>query len=86
MLKDFNRTFVLKTEQRAVLDAFIEKKDVFALLPTGFGKSLIYQLPFLHVCIHSLAPVLSFRRITYVRGKSGVIGLSFDTAYSGFDQ
>ena len=29
----------LKDEQRTVLKAFIGGKDVFALLPTGFGKS-----------------------------------------------
>ena len=34
----------LKDEQRTALEAFLSGKDVFALLPTGFGKSLIYQL------------------------------------------
>ncbi len=34
----------LKGEQRTTLKAFLDGKDVFALLPTDFGKSLIYQL------------------------------------------
>uniref|UniRef100_A0A3Q1FAZ7 DNA 3'-5' helicase n=1 Tax=Acanthochromis polyacanthus TaxID=80966 RepID=A0A3Q1FAZ7_9TELE len=34
----------LKQQQEAALKAFLFKKDVFATLPTGFGKSLIYQL------------------------------------------
>ena len=42
----FNK--VLKTEQVTALRAFHDKKDVLCLLPTGFGKSLIFQLtPFL---------------------------------------
>ena len=35
---------VLKDEQMIALKAFIEKQDVFAILSTGYGKSLIYQL------------------------------------------
>ncbi|XP_048007996.1 ATP-dependent DNA helicase Q1-like [Megalobrama amblycephala] len=37
-------TLSLKPQQLTALKAFILKEDVFALLPTGFGKSLIYQL------------------------------------------
>lgn len=33
----------LKKEQEQAVIALLEKKDVFAVLPTGFGKSLIYQ-------------------------------------------
>ena len=33
----------LKKEQEQAVVALLEKKDVFAVLPTGFGKSLIYQ-------------------------------------------
>ena len=33
----------LKKEQEQAVLTLIEKKDVFAILPTGFGKSLIYQ-------------------------------------------
>lgn len=34
--------YVLKEEQRKVINAFIHGDDVFAVLPTGFGKSLCY--------------------------------------------
>uniref|UniRef100_A0A8C6U030 DNA 3'-5' helicase n=1 Tax=Neogobius melanostomus TaxID=47308 RepID=A0A8C6U030_9GOBI len=34
----------LKPQQEAALKAFLLNNDVFATLPTGFGKSLIYQL------------------------------------------
>ena len=34
----------LKVEQREALFAAVSRRDVFAILPTGFGKSLIYQL------------------------------------------
>ena len=34
----------LKTEQRTILDALIKSKDCEAILPTGYGKSLPYQL------------------------------------------
>ena len=38
----------LKNQQREALEAIYEGKDVVCLLPTGYGKSLIYQLaPFL---------------------------------------
>ena len=34
----------LKVEQRKMLNALLEKKDCMAVLPTGFGKSLPYQM------------------------------------------
>ena len=42
--RQLSSAFILKEEQRNVIKAFINRKDVFALLPTGSGKSLIYQL------------------------------------------
>ena len=44
VLNDLENISFLKDEQSVALKAFVEKKDVFAVLPTGFGKSLIYQL------------------------------------------
>lgn len=39
----------LKEEQLAVVVAFLSGRDVFAVLPTGYGKSLIYAcLPFIY--------------------------------------
>ena len=35
---------VLKSEQKEAAESFLDRKDVFCVLPTGFGKSLIYQL------------------------------------------
>ncbi|MET0959615.1 MAG: DEAD/DEAH box helicase, partial [Psychrobacillus psychrotolerans] len=31
--------------QQEIIEQIIEKKDVIAILPTGMGKSLLYQLP-----------------------------------------
>ena len=34
----------LKMEQKVILDALMESKDCVGILPTGYGKSLPYQL------------------------------------------
>ena len=34
---------VLKCEQKEAVSRLLKGKDVLAVLPTGFGKSLIYQ-------------------------------------------
>ena len=39
--------FVLKSEQREALELLLRGRDVFCVLPTGFHKSLIYQM-FVH--------------------------------------
>ena len=36
--------FVLKSEQREALELLLRGKDVFCILPTGFDKSLTYQM------------------------------------------
>lgn len=43
-LQDFPRIPWLKEEQKRCLQSMADKKDVFGILPTGFGKSLIFQL------------------------------------------
>jgi len=35
---------ILKYKQKECIGALLERKDVLGVLPTGFGKSLIYQL------------------------------------------
>ena len=44
VLEDIDSAFILKEEQRKANKAFVDRNYVFAVLPTGFGKSLIYQL------------------------------------------
>ena len=43
-LAQFSSKYVLKQEQRQAVLGLQEQKDVVAVLPTGFGKSLIQQL------------------------------------------
>ena len=38
-LQDLKLSFSLRNEQRTALKSFLEKKDVFRVLPTGYGKS-----------------------------------------------
>lgn len=40
----FNEIFELKPVQEEALLHFVKREDVFAVLPTGCGKSLIFQL------------------------------------------
>ena len=47
-LRDVNlssgREIVLKPEQESPVRALLADRDVMAVLPTGYGKSLIYQM------------------------------------------
>ena len=47
-LRDVNlsrgRETVLKPEQESAVRALLAGRDVMAVLPTGYGKSLIYQM------------------------------------------
>ena len=43
-LEDKGRKITLKDEQRKAVKQLYGKKDLVAVLPTGFGKNLIFQL------------------------------------------
>ena len=43
-LQHFLRISGLKHEQKLCLETVAQKRDVFGILPTGFEKSLIFQL------------------------------------------
>ena len=38
------REYTLKPEQEVAVRALLDGKDVLAVLPTGYGKSVIYQM------------------------------------------
>ena len=59
-MNELDLAFYLKEEQKTALESFLCKKDVFAVLPTGYGKSLIYQL----------APLVAKRMGLVVIGRS----------------
>ena len=44
VLSDFANMEAKREEQRNCLKHLVGRIDVFAILPTGFGKSLIFQL------------------------------------------
>ena len=47
--------YVLKEEQKTVITSFVLGRDVFAVLPTGFGKSLCFAcLPIRMTVYHLL--------------------------------
>ena len=39
-----NERIIIKSEQRDAVIALLNTQDVLAVLPTGFGKSLIFKL------------------------------------------
>lgn len=43
--EQYNINFALKPEQVEILQMLLLKKNVMAVLPTGFGKSLLFLMP-----------------------------------------
>ena len=44
VLSDFLNVEAIREKQRNCLTHLVDRIDVFAILPTGFGKSFIFQL------------------------------------------
>ena len=62
----FQHKFVLKDEHKLAITSLLKKDSVLAVLPTGFGKSLIYQcfiitkqMLGLRACVLAICPLTS---------------------------
>ena len=70
-MQNFRHISSLKREKKLCLETVAQKRDVFGILPTGFGKSLIFQLlPRLpkdlwkldHACVLVVTPLVSIMK------------------------
>jgi ATP-dependent DNA helicase RecQ len=82
MLKIYFHLEQFKTGQREIIEAVLEGNDVVAMLPTGGGKSLCFQLPayLLNGPILIVSPLLSLMEDQVeqmkLRGEKNVIALN----------
>ena len=58
--------FVLKLEQKEAMESVLKGRDVFGVLSTGFGKSLVFQLFVLEKNRASNSPNASVERSTII--------------------
>lgn len=58
--------FVLKSEQKEAVESLLKGRDVFGVLPTGFGKSLIFQVFVLAKNRASNSPNASVEHLTII--------------------
>ena len=58
--------FVLKSEQKEAVESLLKGRDVFGVLPTGFRKSLMFQLFVLAINRTSNSPTASVKRPTFI--------------------
>ena len=57
---------ILKSEQKEAVESLLKGREVFGVLPTGFGKSLMYQLFVLAKNRASNSPNASVARPTII--------------------
>ena len=63
----------MKPEQLEVAASFIEGRDVFSVLPTGFGKSLCYARGYsLVIVVTPLVSIMEDQVKRYMRFRFGV--------------
>ena len=61
ILKKYFKYPALKAEQFTIISNVLDGKDVFAILATGFGKSICYQLPTMisKKCVIVISPLIA---------------------------
>ena len=59
--KNFNYQKLKEEQLKIIYNIIQKKKDVLAVLATGFGKSICYQIPFLvtNKCVIVISPLIS---------------------------
>ena len=73
VLSDLENISSLKEEQTVALKAFLSKKDVFAVLPTGFGKSVAAPVFYVAISAALIGWILTNRSKNPITGKSNPI-------------
>lgn len=74
----------LKPKQKEIINLFLKKQDVIGILPTGYGKSLCYILPFLlkNKNVLVISPLISLMKDQYVKlQKLGIPTLVFNSSH-----
>ena len=75
----------MKPKQKEIINLILKKKDIVGILPTGYGKSICYILPFLlkpkNVIV--ISPLISLMKDQYDKLKSKDIPtLVFNSSFS----
>lgn len=75
----------LKSKQKEIINLILKKKDIIGILPTGYGKSICYILPYLlkkkNVIV--ISPLISLMKDQYDKLKEkGISTLVFNSTFN----
>ena len=75
----------LKSKQKKIINLILKKKDIIGILPTGYGKSICYILPYLlkkkNVIV--ISPLISLMKDQYDKLKErGISTLVFNSTFN----
>ena len=95
-LKDINDAYktiyperILKDLQLQIIENLLNGKDVIALLATGYGKSICYQLPFIITgkCVIIISPLIALMEDQMINlNKINIPSLCFNSNMSTADK
>ena len=75
----------LKPKQKEIINLILKKRDIVGILPTGYGKSICYILPFLlkQKNVIVISPLISLMKDQYDKLRSKDIPtLVFNSSFS----